>query len=76
VDCTAGLANDFFKKNAGVAMKMQKRLGARFVLAAPSAIIHHALNAQSFQIQMNARCSTILYQKLLPFYFGQTGRHA
>jgi hypothetical protein len=75
VDYTAGLVNDIFKKNAWVAMKTIKRLGARFALVASIAIIHHAPNVRSFQIQMGARCSTILYQKYLLSYFGQTGQH-
>jgi hypothetical protein len=74
VDYTAGLVNDIFEKNARVVMKTIKRLGARFALVASIAIIHHAPNVRSFQIQMGARCSTILYQKYLLSYFGQTGQ--
>jgi hypothetical protein len=74
VDYTAGLVNDIFRKNARVVMKTIKRLGARFALVASIAIIHHAPNVRSFQIQMGARCSTILYQKYLLSYFGQTGQ--
>jgi hypothetical protein len=76
VDYTAGLANDISKKNARGVMKTIKRLGARFALVASIAIIHHAPNVRSLQIQMGARCSIILYQKLLLSYFDQTGQHA
>jgi hypothetical protein len=75
VDYTAELVNDIFKKNARVAMKTIKRLGARFVLVASVINIRHVLNAKSFQIQMIVKCSTILSQKLLLSYFGQTGQH-
>ena len=76
MDYTAELVNDIFKKNARVAMKIIKRLGARFALVVSIINIRHVLNVKSFQIQMVARCSTILCQKLLRSYFGQTGQHA
>jgi len=48
VDYTAELVNDIFKKNARVAMKTIKRLGAKFVLVALVINIRHVLNAKSF----------------------------
>ena len=75
MDYTAELVNDIFKKNARVAMKTVKRPGARFALVASIVTIRHVLNAKSSQIQMVAKCSTILCQKLLLSYFGQTGQH-
>jgi len=71
VDYTAELVDDIFRKNAKVAMKTIKRLGARFAFVASVINIRHVRNVKSFQIQMIARCSTILFRKLLLSYFGQ-----
>jgi hypothetical protein len=48
VDYTVELVKDIFKKNARVAMKTIKRLGAKFVLVALVINIRHVLNAKSF----------------------------
>ena len=50
-------------------MRMKKRLGVRFDLAALIINISHVLNVKSFQIQMIVKCSTILLQKFSRSYF-------
>lgn len=69
-------AKNISKKNARVVMRMKKRLGVRFDLVALTINILHVLNAKSFQIQMLARCLTILCQKLLRSSFDPTEQHA
>lgn len=76
MDYTAELVDGIFETNVGDAMKTIKRPGARFALVASTINIRPVPNVKSMQIQMAARCSTILYPKLFLSYSGQTERHA